>query len=175
VNIKKIKQMNEIMDNIDFPDVNRVVIAGDLLYDPPIRWTKRGIPVSNFVVTTTPDPEIVEPEELRSRKCYVSVVVWAQKAIFCNENLAKGTPVLIIGELQTMPNFSPERGYYPVQLNAKWIQVLEKTKGHRPDTIGEQDEPYEEMTSEAFTTEEETCQQQQEDFSKYAESNVTVE
>ena len=83
------------------------------------------MPVTNFVITTQPDPEIVEPDELRSKKCFVNVVVWAQKAVFCYENLKKGTTVMIIGELQSMPIFAPEKGYYPVQVKARWIQVLE--------------------------------------------------
>ena len=126
-------QENIEIDNryMDFPDVNRIVIAGDILYDPPLRWTKRGIPVTNFVLSTHPDPEVPEPEELRTKKCYISVVVWSQKAIFCHENLKKGTPVMVIGELQSMPNFAPEKGFYPVQINAKWIQILEKGSGRR--------------------------------------------
>ena len=33
---------------------------------------------------------------------------------------------MVIGELQSMPNHAPERNYYPVQVNAQWIQYLEK-------------------------------------------------
>lgn len=153
-------QKNETEDYIDFPDVNRVVVAGDLIYDPPLRWTKRGVPVSNFVICTQPDPEIEEPDELRSRKCYVSVVVWAQKAVFCNESLRKGSSVMIIGELQSMPNFAPEKAYYPVQVNAKWIQVLEKTRVYKPYAVGEQEESGEDLSLKSATTEEETLQLQ---------------
>lgn len=110
---------------IDFPDVNRVVIAGELLYDPPLRWTKKGVPVTNFVIITQPDPDIIEPDEFRSRNCFVNVVVWAQKAVFCYENIKKGTPIMIMGELQSMNIFAPEKGYYPVQVKARWIQVLQ--------------------------------------------------
>ncbi len=132
--------LQESNNGFDLPDVNRVIIAGELLYDPPIRNTRKGVPVTNFVICTQPDPEIVEPDELRPKKCYISVVVWAQKAVFCHENLRKGTPVMIIGELQSMPNFAPERGYYPVQVNAKWIQVLSKIGNREAIVIEENNE-----------------------------------
>ena len=132
--------MQKLENGFDLPDANRVIIAGELLYDPPIRNTRKGVPVTNFVICTQPDPEIVEPDELRTKKCYVSVVVWAQKAVFCHETLRKGTPVMIIGELQSMPNFAPEMGYYPVQVNAKWIQVLSRIENREAIMIEENDE-----------------------------------
>jgi single stranded DNA-binding protein len=155
-NTEKLKRYEKAI--IDFPDVNRVVIAGDLIFDPPLRWTKRGVPVTNFVISTTPDPNIEEPDELRSKKCFINVVVWAQKAVFCHENLKKGTPVLIIGELQSMPNFAPEKAYYPVQLNAKWIQVLERNKARKTIAAGYQKESGTATSSQSKNAEEEIQQ-----------------
>jgi single stranded DNA-binding protein len=110
----------------DFPNVNRVVIAGQLAQDPPLRWTARGVPVTNFVIATDPEPEDRMIEGMNREHCYVSVVVWAQQAVQCNKYLKKGNSVLIIGELQSMPNSAPDKGYYPIQVNAQWIQYLEK-------------------------------------------------
>ena len=151
-------QNNDTDEYIDFPDANRIVVAGDLIYDPPLRWTKRGVPVTNFVICTQPDPEIDEPEELRSRRCYVSVVVWAQKAVFCSENLKKGSSIMIIGELQSMPNFAPEKAFYPVQVNAKWIQVLEKTKYWQAETVNVLQDSSDGGSTQAAVVEEETQQ-----------------
>jgi single-strand DNA-binding protein len=112
--------------SFDFPNVNRVVIAGQLLQDPPLRWTSRGVPVTNFVIATQPEPEEPQPEGLQRTPCFISIVVWAQQAVQCNKYLKKGNSVLIIGELQSMPNSSPDKGFYPIQVNAQWIQYLEK-------------------------------------------------
>jgi single-strand DNA-binding protein len=111
--------------HIVFPDVNRVAIAGKLLHDPPIRWTKKGVPVTNFLISTIPDKEI---ESIDREPCNVSVVVWANQAIQCNKYLRKGQSVLIVGELQSMPNCEPGKDYYPIQVNAQWIQYLDKEK-----------------------------------------------
>ncbi|HOH06917.1 MAG TPA: single-stranded DNA-binding protein [bacterium] len=115
-------------DNRDysFPNVNRVAIAGKLIQDPPLRWTTRGVPVTNFVIVTSPEAEADLPEGTDRPPCYISIVVWAQQAVQCNKFLRKGSSVMVIGELQSMPNHAPERNYYPVQVNAQWIQYLEK-------------------------------------------------
>lgn len=109
-----------------FPSVNRVAIAGKLIQDPPLRWTTRGVPVTNFVIVTSPESALALGEGYERPPCYISVVVWAQQAVQCNKFLRKGSAVLVIGELQSMPNNAPERNYFPVQVNAQWIQYLEK-------------------------------------------------
>jgi single-strand DNA-binding protein len=109
-----------------FPSVNRVAIAGKLIQDPPLRWTTRGVPVTNFVIVTAPESAQNAGEGFERPPCYISVVVWAQQAVQCNKFLRKGSSVLVIGELQSMPNHAPERNYFPVQVNAQWIQYLEK-------------------------------------------------
>jgi single-strand DNA-binding protein len=109
-----------------FPSVNRVAIAGKLIQDPPLRWTTRGVPVTNFVIVTSPEGDTTLPEGSDRPPCYISIVVWAQQAVQCNKFLRKGSSVMVIGELQSMPNHAPERNYFPVQVNAQWIQYLEK-------------------------------------------------
>lgn len=110
----------------DFPDANRVAIAGTLLNDPPLRRTRRGIPVTNFIIATSPEKGVNVPEGMVRENCQVSVVVWSQQAVECSRYLRKGSAVLIMGELQSMPNFAPKKDFFPVQINAQWIQYLEK-------------------------------------------------
>ncbi len=125
--------MSEIFDqqtdtqepgNYLFPVINQIAVSGYLLDDPPLRKTKRGVPVTNFVIRTAPET-IKNNDQITRKACDVSIVVWAQQAIQCNTNLRKGHAVLIVGELQSMPNASPNKGYLPVQINAQWIQYLE--------------------------------------------------
>ncbi len=118
------KRLNKSMA---FPIINQATVAGVLMGDPPLRQTRRGVPVTNFVIKTMPEESgITPPEGWEREPCYVSVVMWAQQAVNCNRYLKKGSPVLIIGELQSMPNATPENGFYPVQINAQWIQYLDR-------------------------------------------------
>ena len=124
--LEQIKILPKIK-NFKFPVMNRVAVAGKLIHDPPIRWTKRGVPVTNFIIATKPESNGENPPEgLERESCLVSVVVWSKQALQCNKFLKKGSSVLILGELQSMPNSDPENDYNPVQLSAQWIQYLEK-------------------------------------------------
>ncbi len=109
-----------------FPEVNRVAVAGTLMHDPPLRWTKKGVPVTNFIVSTSPDKTLDFQDDAEREACYVSIVVWANQAIQCNKYLKKGHSVLILGELQSMPNLNVKKSEFPIQINAQWIQYLEK-------------------------------------------------
>jgi len=108
------------------PDVNRVLLAGTLVQDPPLRRTRKGVPVTNFIMVTRPDKGVNYPEEFDRDPCFISVVVWAKQAVQCAKHLHKGSAVIVLGELQSMPNAKPEEGYSPVQISAQWIQYLEK-------------------------------------------------
>lgn len=123
-----------------FPEVNRIAIAGRLVQDPPLRWTRKGVPVTNFIIATEPEIDPSVDEETKREPCFVSVVVWANQAIQCNKNLSKGNSVLILGELQSMPNYKPERDFYPVQINAQWIQYLDAEIAASGDYGDEQSE-----------------------------------
>ena len=78
------------------------------------------------ITRTEPEKSLGYQDDYERQPCFVSIVVWAQQAIQCNKYLRKGHPVMIIGELQSMPNASPTNGFFPVQINAQWIQYLEK-------------------------------------------------
>lgn len=110
------------------PDINRIYIAGNLLHDPPLRHTRKGVPVTNFIVVTKPEINNSPTEGMERTPCYISIVVWAKQAVQCHKHLKKGSSVIILGELQSMPNYDPDEEYFPVQISAQWIQYLEKGK-----------------------------------------------
>ncbi|MBN1558996.1 single-stranded DNA-binding protein [candidate division KSB1 bacterium] len=124
------EQIENIDSGYNHPDINRVFIAGTLLFDPPLRRTRKGVPVTNFIVVTKPE-EAEAAEGFKREPVYVSVVVWAKQAVQCSRHLQKGSAVFILGELQSMPNANPEENFLPVQISAQWIQYLEKGKFSR--------------------------------------------
>ncbi|MDZ7372461.1 MAG: single-stranded DNA-binding protein [candidate division KSB1 bacterium] len=105
----------------DLPDVNRVVISGEVLVDPPLRSTRRGVPVTNFTIASVrlePQPE-GPPREERS---YIRIVAWSNLAEHCHRLLRKGDQVVIIGELQTASASGASGQQTYLQVNAKWVQ-----------------------------------------------------
>lgn len=126
--IEQSEQVENLDTGFDHPDINRVFIAGTLLHDPPLRRTRKGVPVTNFIVVTKPEYPAGPDDDLEREPVYVSVVVWAKQAVQCSKHLKKGSAVIILGELQSMPNAKPDAGFMPVQISAQWIQYLEKGK-----------------------------------------------
>ena len=131
------------------PDINRVFIAGQLLHDPPLRRTRKGIPVTNFIVVTQPETAEIKTEGFEREPVYISVVVWAKQAVQCSKHLRKGSSVVILGELQSMPNARPEENYLPVQISAQWIQYLEKGKFSKISSLEEDNDEDDQPSSEA--------------------------
>ena len=121
-------QVENLNSGFNHPDINRIFIAGTLLYDPPLRRTRKGVPVTNFIVVTKPENDLESTDEVGREPVFVSMVVWAKQAVQCSRHLKKGSSVIILGELQSMPNSNPDEGYLPVQISAQWIQYLDKGK-----------------------------------------------
>ena len=80
--------------------LNKVMIIGNLVGDPEMRFAPSGIPVTTFRVATnrvynTPDGERKEETE------WFSVVTWSRLAENCNQYLVKGQRIYVEGRLQT--------------------------------------------------------------------------
>jgi len=120
--------MMEVLEMADLkmPEVNNVVIAGNLTRDPIFRTTSSGTPVINFTIASNRkfrDGNNQWQEDV----CYVGIVAWNKLAESCNERLKKGSAVLIDGELQSRI-WKTNEGYIRnvVEVKARRIQFLNK-------------------------------------------------
>jgi single-strand DNA-binding protein len=77
---------------------NKVIIMGNLVRDPEIRYLPSGMPVANFSIAS--NDKYKKGDELVENVSYLDVVVFSRQAENCNEYLSKGRPVLIEGRLQ---------------------------------------------------------------------------
>ncbi len=115
---------------LKMPEINCVLIAGNLTKDPTLRRTGNGIAVTNFCVASNRkfrDANNQWAEDV----CYVGVVAWAKLAESCLEKLHKGSAVLVDGELQSRV-LQSEDGYSRsiVEIKAHRIQFLNKTEAY---------------------------------------------
>ncbi len=108
------------------PEVNHVLIAGNLTKDPQIRKTASGIPVINFCLASNHryrDASNQWAEDV----CYVGVVAWSKLADSCMAKLRKGSAVLVDGELQSRTWHGEDGGARTVvEIKAHRIQFLNK-------------------------------------------------
>jgi single-strand DNA-binding protein len=112
------------MAKLKMPEINLVMLTGNLTKDPVLRTTSNGTAVSNFYIASNrkyKDKNGTWKEDV----CYVGVVAWHQLADSCHQYLTKGSAVLIEGELQSR-NWESEDGNYRsiVEIKAHKIQFL---------------------------------------------------
>ena len=111
--------------DLRMPDLNLVLMAGNLTNDPKYSETKTGTPVVNFYMASNKrfkDRNGTIKEDV----CFVGVVAWDNLAVSCKENLLRGSSVLVTGELQSRKIF-PDEGAprNMVEIKAKKIQFLD--------------------------------------------------
>jgi single-strand DNA-binding protein len=120
------------MADLKMPELNNVVIAGNLTKDPIFRQTTTGTPVVNFSIASNRKYRDSSNQWLED-VCYVGIVAWNKLAESCRARLKKGDPVLIDGELQSR-TWKTNDGFNRsvVEVKARRIQFLNK-KGRVTD------------------------------------------
>lgn len=114
------------MAEFKMPELNSVIIAGNLTKDPIFRQTTNGTPVVNFSIASNRRFRD-KNEEWKEDVCYVGIVAWNRLAESCRDKLKKGNAVLVDGELQSR-TFKTDDGSNRtiVEIKARRIQFLNK-------------------------------------------------
>ncbi len=114
------------MANTKLPSLNKVIIVGNLVRDPELRYTSAGVPVANFKIASNKkykDNLGMYKEDV----CYVGVVAWQDLAQSCSAYLRKGSAVLVEGELRSRikDNDDGSKRHY-LEIKAFHVQFLDK-------------------------------------------------
>jgi len=121
------------MHDLRMPDVNTVLIAGNLTRDPAFRKTTNGTPVTNFWVASNRRFRD-NTGQWRENVCYVGVVAWYKLAENCANNLKKGSAVVIEGELQSRSLKTDDgRNRNIVEIKARRVQFLDRKEVYTED------------------------------------------
>jgi single-strand DNA-binding protein len=114
------------MADLRMPEINFVIVAGNLTKDPIFRQTTNNTPVVNFSIASNRKYRD-SSNEWQEDVCYVGVVAWNKLAESCRERLRKGSAVLVDGELQSR-NWKSDDGHHRsvVEIKARRIQFLNK-------------------------------------------------
>jgi single-strand DNA-binding protein len=79
-------------------NLNSILLEGNLVADPELRYTPKGAPVCAFRVAC--NRYFKQEEELQKEVSYLDVTTWNRLAEVCNEYLAKGRGVRVVGRLK---------------------------------------------------------------------------
>ena len=114
------------MADLKMPELNSIVIAGNLTKDPVFRQTTNGTPVVNFSIASNRKYRDAS-NQWQEEVCYVGIVAWNRLADSCMNRLKKGSAVLIDGELQSHL-LKNDDGFSRniVEIKARRIQFLNK-------------------------------------------------
>jgi single-strand DNA-binding protein len=149
------------MSDLKMPELNSVLVAGNLTKDPVFRQTSNSTPVVNFSIAANRKYKD-SANQWQEDVCYVGIVAWNKLAESCRERLKKGSAVLIDGELQSR-TWKTEDGHNRsiVEIKAKRIQFLNKllktngTAAEDVEGMASDDTSYEENSFDKFLTDEE--------------------
>lgn len=149
------------MADLKMPELNSVIVAGNLTKDPVFRQTSNNTPVVNFHVAANRRYKD-SSNQWQEDVCYVGVVAWNKLADSCKDRLKKGSAVLIDGELQSR-TFKTDDGKNRtiVEIKAKRIQFLNKfnksdDESNNDDDKDENVDDYQENSFDKFLTDEES-------------------
>ena len=137
------------MAELKMPEINYVIVAGNLTKDPIFRQTTNNTPVVNFSIASNRKYKD-SSNQWQEDVCYVGVVAWNKLAESCKERLKKGFAVLVDGELQSR-SWKSEDGHNRsiVEIKARRIQFLNK-KGKTNGANGEvEEEDYESIVEDS--------------------------
>ncbi len=114
------------MADLKMPEINYVIVAGNLTKDPIFRETTNGTPVVNFSIASNRKFKD-STNQWQEDVCYVGIVAWNKLAESCRDRLKKGSAILVDGELQSR-SWKSDDGHNRsiVEIKARRIQFLNK-------------------------------------------------
>lgn len=114
------------MADLKMPEINYVIVAGNLTKDPIFRQTTNNTPVVNFSIASNRKYKD-SSSQWQEDVCYVGIVAWNKLAESCRDRLKKGSAVLVDGELQSR-SWKSDDGHNRsiVEIKARRIQFLNK-------------------------------------------------
>ena len=138
---------------------NKVILIGNLVREPEVRFTNEGVPVTTFSIAINQyrkDRENQEPT-------FIKIVTWRKLAENCGQYLHKGSTILAEGRLKSR-RFTSRDGVKVTTIeviayNVQFLRLKDKeetpgAEGEPSDDYGGHDMPEEEPGSEIQETEE---------------------
>ena len=87
----------------------QITLIGNLGRDPEMRYTPSGVAVTNFNVATSRS-WTGQDGQRQEKTVWFRVAAWDRQAETCNQYLAKGQKVLVVGELEEPSTWTDRDG-----------------------------------------------------------------
>ncbi len=124
------------MSDLRMPDLNKVFLAGRLTRDPELKYLPSGTALCKMGLATSRFFKSKDGER-KEETMFIDVTVWAKTAEYCGENLSKGRPIIVEGELRSHSWEDKDTGQKRTgyEINATRIQQLDwaESRGPKPE------------------------------------------
>jgi single-strand DNA-binding protein len=133
-------------------NLNSVLIEGNLVRDPELKYTPKGAAVCSFALAS--NRYFKQDEETQKEVSYFDVTTWSRLAEVCGEYLKKGRGVRVVGHLKQDRWTSPEgQARSKIQIVAEHVEFKPQMKkdGERKDGEEKAAEGRAETADEAAT------------------------
>jgi single-strand DNA-binding protein len=118
-------------------NLNSVLIEGNLVRDPELKYTPKGAAVCSFALAS--NRYFKQDEETQKEVSYFDITTWSRLAEVCGEYLKKGRGVRVVGRLKQDRWTNPEgQGRSKVSIVAEHVEFKPQLKGKDGD--GKDDE-----------------------------------
>jgi len=82
------------------PNLNKVMLMGNLTRDPEIKYTPKGTAIANFGIAVNRTYTPTEGGEKREEVTFIDLEAWGRTAEVIGEYLKKGRPIFVDGRLK---------------------------------------------------------------------------
>jgi single-strand DNA-binding protein len=111
--------------------LNKVLLIGNLVADPELRFTPNGAAVANLRIAVNHRYQGNNGDWV-DEASFFNIVAWGRQAEVANEYLKKGRPILVEGRLQSRSWETPEgQKRSTVEIVSSRIQFLNSAGGAR--------------------------------------------
>jgi single-strand DNA-binding protein len=112
-------------------NLNSILLEGNLVADPELRYTPKGAAVCSFCVAC--NRFYKQDEEMQKEVSYFDITAWNRQAEVCNEYLTKGRGVRVVGRLKQDRWEDPEgKTRSKVHIVAEHVEFKPKFKNDGP-------------------------------------------
>lgn len=116
---------------------NKVILMGNLIHDPELRYTPNGLGVATFRIAMN-RYYTTQAGEKKEEATFIRITVWGRQGENCHQYLSKGRGVLVEGRLSQRTWETPEGDKRStIEVVAQNVQFLPRTASSAEESFHE--------------------------------------
>ena len=119
------------------PAYQQLIIVGNCVADPELRYSASGVAIGSFRVAVNKSWVDRNTDEKREKVTYFRVTAWRALGETCNQFLRKGSPVMVIGEVEASAYENSDGPQASLEVTASSVQFLGSKRDEQEQPSGD--------------------------------------